>query len=438
MLDIPHQCDVVVIGGGPAGSLASTFLVQKGYDVVLLERQKHPRPHVGENIIPHFWKYADLAQVSDTIAAEGFIQKAGGTVVWDGVIRQMAFKDFGYTRPAYHTERDRFDEILLRNAQRQGAQVFEEVLVTEVAFNQTQQQQTVNYRRIKEKGEGQITCRFVVDASGQQSIVARQLGIRELDNSFRFMSLWGYFTGSKYIGPDGRAYDPESLSQVPPTTLVSSIAETGDWGWVWHIPLRQQTSVGLVLPIEFMKTAKSTETSWEEYFQQKCATLPILNQLLAGARFRADRFGKIADYSYRSTHVAGPGYFLIGDAAGFIDPIFSVGVVLGMYSAYLAAWTIDRSFKSPDRTHQHQDFFSRQLMGRLEVSRSLALPRYQAGEQTSHLAQRSVQFESSLEQELMNVVSQMTTRSANFQNLVKEPAPSATADKFKVLEGIEF
>ena len=99
-MNLPKHCDVLVIGDGPAGSMAATYLSQKGYDVVLLERQKHPRPHVGENLIPHFWKYTDLAKISDKIATEGFVQKAGGTVVWNGVIRQMAFKDFGYSRPA--------------------------------------------------------------------------------------------------------------------------------------------------------------------------------------------------------------------------------------------------------------------------------------------------------------------------------------------------
>ncbi|CAD5984338.1 FAD-dependent oxidoreductase [Planktothrix agardhii] len=105
-MNIPQRCDVVIIGGGPAGSMAATFLSQKGYDVVLLERCKYPRHHIGENTIPQFWKYTDLAQVSDKIAAEGFIQKAGGTSFWNGLIRQIDFKDFGYLRQALHVERE--------------------------------------------------------------------------------------------------------------------------------------------------------------------------------------------------------------------------------------------------------------------------------------------------------------------------------------------
>lgn len=437
-MSIPKKCDIVVIGGGPAGSMAATFLSQKGYEVVLLERQLHPRPHVGENIIPHFWKYTDLAKVSDEIAAEGFIEKAGGTVVWNGVIRKMSFKDFGYDRPAYHVERDIFDCILLKNAQKQGANVFEEVSVLEIDLDDSSQKQTVKYRQLKDKNTGEISCRFIVDASGQNAILARQLGIRIIDENFRFMSMWGYFKNSKYTGADGKIHPFENLRNIPPTTFVSSIPETGNWGWSWHIPLRETTSVGLIMPLDFMKTAKAADESWESYFIRKSHELPILSHLLENAQYCQGSFAKIQDYSYRSKQVAGPGFFLIGDAAGFIDPIFSVGCILGMYSAYIATWAIDRSFKKPDSLTQNQALFTSQLEGRLEVSRSLALPRYQPGDQISDLAKSAVQFESSLEKELMDVVSKMTTRSENFSELAPEDKNGAkiSSDKYQVLEEI--
>jgi flavin-dependent dehydrogenase len=259
-----------------------------------------------------------------------------------------------------------------------------------------------------------------------------------IDEGFRFMSMWGYFKNSKYTGADGKIHPFENLRQVPPTTFVSSIAETGDWGWNWHIPLRETTSVGLILPIEFMKTAKSEKESWESYFLRKCYELPILKHLLENAEFCPGSFAKIQDYSYRSKQVAGPGFFLIGDAAGFIDPIFSVGCILGMYSAYIATWAIDRSFKKPDSVIQNQTIYTNQLDGRLEVSRSLALPRYQPGEQVSDLAKIAVQFESSLEKELMDVVSKMTTRNDNFSKLIIEDNNGNKIDsnKYQILEEI--
>lgn len=423
-MNIPKKCDVVVIGGGPSGSLASTFLSQKGYDVVLLERKKHPRPHVGENILPHFWKYCDMAQVSDKIAAEGFVQKAGGTTVWNGLIRQMSFRDFGFTRPGFHIERDRFDHILLENARTQGAQVFERVSVLSVELQDEGEQQGVTYRYLNSQNKHKISCRFVVDATGQRALIAKQLGMRVYDDHFRFMSIWAYFKNSKYIALGGKAYSAEHRHTIPPTTFVSSIAESGGWGWAWHIPLRERTSVGLVVPIELMKAVKlgsgggTNGESWQAYFLRKCRETPYLNKLLEDAQFCEGSLGKIHDYSYRSTQLAGSGFFLIGDAAGFVDPIFSAGITIGMYSAYMAAWAIDRCFKDMSSVAHYQALFTSQLQGRLEVARSLSLPGYQLGNRTSEVAKSAIQFESLLEQQLMDTASKLTTRAHNFSNLV--------------------
>ncbi|MDJ0903090.1 MAG: NAD(P)/FAD-dependent oxidoreductase [Xenococcus sp. MO_188.B8] len=437
-MNIPKSCDVVVIGGGPGGSMAATFLSQKGYDVVLLEKQKHPRHRIGENIIPTFWKYADLAQVSDKIIAENFLQKSAGIVAWKGSVKKLAFKDFGFSRSALHVERDRFDHILIENAREKGAQVFEEVSVLDTHLNESNQEQNVTYRINEDKTSGQIACRFIVDASGQGAVIGRKLGIRVVDQGFRFMSIWGYFKNSKYMDSDGKIHPWENLRTIPPVTFQCSIPDLGDWGWTWHIPQRDRTSVGLILPIEAMKTAKPTSESWESYFLRKCYEIPYLSQLLENAQYCQGDFGKINDYSYRLTQVAGPGYFMIGDAAGFIDPIFSIGVPLAMYSAYLAAWAIDRCLKNPDSLGQNQALFTKQLQGRYEVSRSLALPRYESGEQVSKLAKTAVQLQSQMEQELMYVVSTMSTRSDNFSDLVtNENGQRVTSDKLQVISELE-
>ena len=262
-MNIPAQSDVVIIGGGPAGSMAATFLAQKGYHVVLLEKQKHPRYMVGESLIPQFWKYCDLAQVTDKILAEGFVQKQGGTVVWDGVIRQTAFKDFGYTRPALHVERDRFDLILLEHARSQGAHVFEQVTVTDVNLDPGGQVD-VTYLPAGEQSSRRIACRFIIDASGQSALIGRKLAIRVHDEEYPFMSVWGYFNNSSYVALDGRAHAFTELRDTPPTTFVSS---TGNWGWCWHIPLRETTSVGLVVPLEQMKTDKLENEALQAYLR---------------------------------------------------------------------------------------------------------------------------------------------------------------------------
>jgi glycine/D-amino acid oxidase-like deaminating enzyme len=195
-MDIPKRCDVVVIGGGPGGSTAATLLSQKGYDVV-------------------------LQGADERVEADGFVQKAGGTVAWNGVIRQFRFRDFGYTRPSLHVERDLFDKILLDYARDQGAR------------------HPRAYRRADRRDAGEISCRFTVDASGQGAVIARQLGIRVIDEGFRFMSIWGYFENSRYVGADGRAYPFEMLPAVPPTTFVSNIE-----GWSWLLPRCPNTFLG--------------------------------------------------------------------------------------------------------------------------------------------------------------------------------------------------
>ncbi len=435
-MSIPQRCDVVVIGGGPAGSTAATLLAQKGLEVVLLDRERHPRYRVGESLIPHTWKYTDLTGATPKLLAEDFIRKAGGTVVWNGVIRQMAFKDFGYKHPALHVERDRYDFLLLQHAREQGVQVFEEVAVLGATLRGDGEPVDVAYRAAEggESGEGRLTCRFVIDASGQNAVLSRQLNNRDIDEAFRFMSVWGYFQGSRYVDAEGTIHPFEDLRTTPPTTFVSSLDALGDWGWVWHIPLRKTTSVGLIIPQEALRATRGTE-ALEAFFLQTCRQTPYLSHLLEQATFEPGSLRVIRDYSYRTTSVAGPGYFQVGDAAAFVDPIFSVGVVLAMYSAYLATWAIERSLAAPAHTARNRAIFSSQYLGRLEVARSLALPRYGFGGGASDLAKSAVQFESALEQELMYVVSTVTTRNENVLDMVEgRGGKRITSDRYRTLQ----
>jgi flavin-dependent dehydrogenase len=437
-MNLPERCDVVVIGGGPAGSISAALLAQKGYEVVLLEKQRHPRYTVGESLIPHAWKYCDMVGVTPALDRERFVQKTGGTVVWNGVIRQMAFKDFGFARPALHIERDRYDLILLDNARAKGVTVFEEITVLNADFDH-REGILVSARPAGDEAMVRVGCRYLVDASGQNAVLAKQLGTRVIDEGFRFMSLWGYFTGSRYVGIGGRVYPFEELHNNPPTTFVCSVDELGEWGWLWHIPLRESTSVGLVMPQRELQKIKSSDEALEAYFLRKCSAVPYLNRLLEAAKYVEGSFHVIRDYSYRNSVLAGPGYFLVGDAAAFVDPIFSVGVVFAMYSAFAAVWAIDRSLRHPERTEESQAIYAKQLLGRLEMSRALALPRYTSHGDAGTLAKATIAFESTIEKELMYVVSTMTTRNQNVQEMVTErDGALVTSNRYRILEGISF
>ncbi len=435
-MNIPKRCDVVVVGGGPAGSTAATALSQKGYDVVVFEKEKHPRFIVGESLVPHFWRYAELSGVADKIEAEGFIRKSGGTVVWNGKIRQAAFKDFGYERTGLHVERDRFDHILLEHANGAGAMVVEETLVGNVALNGGEAP-TVTYRRNGDKTPGQIGCRFVIDASGQKTLLDRQLGIHEPDEAFRFVCIWGYFENAKYVAADGHAYPFESLRSVPPTTFVTSVGT--DWGWAWHIPLRASTSVGFVLPLAEFKAAKTQEGDLEAYFLNLCETTPELNRLLADAKYREGDFHVIRDFSYRPDRLVGPGYFLVGDAAAFVDPVYALGVTIAMYSASSAAQMIDHCFRNSEKSDHYQALYQQVFRGRYLAARALHLPGVEEDLTRGELIRQQVKFYSASEQELMAVAAFLANRYSNFEAMSGIEADGAVApEKYRELEAISY
>ena len=416
-MNIPQACDIAVLGGGPAGSLAATFLARAGYDVVLLEKQAHPRPTVGESLIPDFWRYCDDAGCTGAIEAEQFIRKAGGTVDWHGETRHVAFKDFGYTRPALHVERDRFDEILLRHAAAQGVQVFERVSVHEVDL--APERPTVAWRTADDSRAGKLQCRVVVDASGQACLIGRQLGLRRMDDAFRFMSVWGYFENSKYFAADGSVHAHGSAREQPPTTYVASVPDAGDWGWIWHITMRRTTSVGFVLPRETIRAVKQSGQSWQSFFLQRCDSMPRLKMLLSDARLVENSVRVIRDYSYRSARFSDRNSYLVGDAAGFVDPIFSIGVLLGMYSARGAAWAIDRGLRAPQKAEHYRNIYESQLADRMEMARTLALPQYTVpGGSVSMQARKVMQFSASHAQALTHAAASLVGRAENFRALV--------------------
>jgi flavin-dependent dehydrogenase len=404
-MSLPGKVDVLVVGGGPAGSTAAGQLAQLGYDVVLIDKQQHPRETVGESILPSAWKYFDLLGVTPAVEQCGFVRKAGGIVAWGDQITQISFSDFAYDRPGLHVERAEMDHVLLQHARSRGVRVFEGyragTVLTDVAGGAT-------VAVTGEHEREQITCRYLIDATGQASLMARQLACRRTNPEYRFVALWGYFRDSRYVDPNGIARPFADLATHAPVTFVTRL---GDWGWSWHIPMKQNTSVGLVIPIDDYKRDSPAFATLEDYFLATCRNAGYLGDLLDGATLTNGGVRMMRDFSYVSETLAGPGFLLTGDAAGFVDPIFSIGFAIAMYSGNIAAWTVDRSLRRPTQGPLARAVFEKQMLGRYQLAHTMALPGVEAV--TPEEARLHFDFFSRSEKELMWSAASMTTRSGN-------------------------
>ena len=424
------QPDVLVVGGGPAGSAAAFKLAKDGYDVMLVDRARFPRETVGESLLPSVWPYLDEMGVSERIAAEGFVRKAGGVVAWGDSLTEISFRDFAYDRPGLHVERDAFDALLLDAARGAGVDVREACRAETFAAPREGERGEVGL--VDEDGaRARVRPRMLIDASGQAGFLSRLNNWRKLDSDFRFVSLWGYFEGWRYVGAGGIVRAMDEIQTHPPMTFVTRLT---DWGWAWHIPMRRLTSVGINVPVELYKAESGKFASTQDYFLAVVARTPILGRLLAEAALAPGGVRAIRDYSYATQEIAGPGFFIAGDAAGFVDPIFSLGVVLALYSARLAAWATDRTLRDPSQALRNRALYVAQLSGRYHLARAMALPSEKSVAGAD--ARRYFNFFSESEKALMWSAASMTTRSTNVARTAGDAA--APALKRRELESLQF
>ncbi len=314
--------DVVVIGGGPAGSAGATLVAQAGYHVRLFERERFPRFHIGESLVPEtYWPLKRLGML-DKMKGSRFVTKRSVQFVNAEGLGAAPFY-FWDNKPhecssTWQVVRSEFDQMLLENAREHGVEVTEGVRVHDVLFTGDR---AVGVR-IREGGEFRdVPARVVVDASGQNGLLMNRLRLRVWDPVLNKGAIWTYWKGAhRDTGRDEGA------------TLV---IQTGNKkGWFWYIPLQEDlTSVGVVGPFDYLF---KRDTEYARTYDDEVAACPGVRERVQSAA-RATGVFATKDCSYRSTQVAGNGWVLVGDAFGFLDPLYSSGVLLALRSAEEAA-----------------------------------------------------------------------------------------------------
>ena len=342
-----QSCDMLVIGGGPGGAAAATFLARQGLDTVLVERDAHPRFHIGESLLPQSLPILEDLGVLGRVRETGVHKPGAEFVSEDG--RTEAIFEFrrallGGPGHAYQVLRSEFDEILFRNAAAEGVRTLERTAAT--------------VRELREDGATVRTTgpggdvvdwqtRFLVDASGRSTVTSKMLAQKVPDPRNTSAAIFGHFHGIPML--EGARAGNIRIHLTRP-------------GWMWQIPLPGGvTSVGLVAPGDYLR---AREGGIDALFDAHVARHPHIAAMLAGGT-SANRLQATGNFSYKSTEAAGPSHLKVGDAYGFLDPIFSTGVHLALTSARDAAAAIRDCLADPSRRAARLAAYDRSIRRRL-------------------------------------------------------------------------
>jgi len=327
--DGAHVCEVLVIGGGPAGSTVAALLAERGRDVVLVEKERHPRFHIGESLLPLNMPLFERLGVAGEVERIGMPKYGAELVAYPH--DQPFHIDFANAWDpsfplTYQVRRSEFDQVLFRNAARKGAKTIEGCRVTGVDFHPDGAAVTA---RQEDGLEQRWQTRFVADASGRDTFLANRLGIKQRNGKHNTAALFGHFSGARRL--PGKIEGNISLFWF-------------EHGWLWFIPLSDgATSIGAVCSPQYMKSRK---TDPQQFLLETIARCPALAERLRDARL-VSPVTATGNYSYMAEHASGRNYLLLGDAFAFVDPVFSTGVLLAMQSAFVGADTIETCLDRP-------------------------------------------------------------------------------------------
>ncbi len=327
-----HHCEVLIIGGGPSGSTLAMLLARQGRDVAMLEREHHPRFHVGESLLPanvplfdQLGLRADLERIGMPKWGVEFVSPAHGHRsllefgdAWD--------KSMPY---AWQVRRSELDELMFQRAAQDGARTLEGHRARRVEFDSDGATVEVD----TENGERQVwRTRYVVDATGRDTLLANQFKIKHKHPNHASAALFGHFRNAQRL--EGRKEGNISIFWF-------------EHGWFWFIPLSDgTTSIGAVSWPYYLKTRNKP---LRDFFMDTIAMCPLLAERLQGADLVGDQVHATGNYAYTSEHCCGDRYIMLGDAYAFIDPVFSSGVYLAMKSAFAAVDVIQATLDAPQR-----------------------------------------------------------------------------------------
>lgn len=334
--------DVAVIGGGPAGATTACFLAQSGRRVVLIDKARHPRFHIGESLVPHILPILDRLGVRQQVADIG-VYKPGAEFVSPEHEHRQAFFFAESLEPvlpfSYQVRRSDFDEILFRHAESAGVVLKEQYAVT-------RSQRDADGWRLQldgDDGMSEISATYVVDASGRDGFLARAHDMRVRDSRHNSAALFAHYEG----------VDPGAW-ETPGNISIYWF----EHGWIWMIPLPDGvTSIGAVCMPDYLKRRRC---GLEDFMDSTLRLCPKAWDVLKNAE-RTSEVSGAGNYSYKAKSASGDGYLLVGDSYAFVDPVFSTGVLLAMSAAERAARTVNDILDRPAKAAAYQRRYQREV-----------------------------------------------------------------------------
>lgn len=358
-----NEYDVIIIGGGPSGASSSAILAEYGHRVLVLEREKFPRYHIGESLIPFTFQPLERLGMIPKMKKSNFVEKYSVTFVQPNGKRSLPF--YFYTRydkntvaQTWQVLRSEFDQMMLNNAREKGAEVREETKVNKLLMDG---EQVVGVEATSKDGNTyEVRAKLVIDCSGKEAFTSNRRGWRMNDPYLNKIAVWTYYEGSQR----GEGIDEGD----------TTVAYVQDKGWFWHIPQHNRmTSVGVVAEGKYL--TRDGVKDLKTIFDREVEENQWIKEHLATGKQVGDYF-ITSEYSRHSRHCAAPGLLLAGDAFAFLDPVFSSGVMLALKSGVMAGEEVHKGLVAGDLSPERFAGYGAHIRAGVENMRKLVYAFY--------------------------------------------------------------